>query len=73
VAEARRRFERACACANDLGLFAEEFAPARGEMLGNFPQGLTHLAHIAAALALEQAVAETAIRPDPAAAVPPPA
>jgi GH15 family glucan-1,4-alpha-glucosidase len=55
VAEARRRFERACACANDLGLFAEEFAPARGEMLGNFPQGLTHLAHISAALALQWA------------------
>lgn len=54
-AEARRRYERACACANDLGLFAEEFAPSRGEMLGNFPQGLTHLAHISAALALQWA------------------
>jgi GH15 family glucan-1,4-alpha-glucosidase len=54
-AEAREAFERACRCANDLGLFAEEFEPKRGEMLGNFPQGLTHLAHVAAALALEQA------------------
>ena len=53
-AEARQAFDRACRCANDLGLFAEEFEPKKGEMLGNFPQGLTHLAHVSAALALEQ-------------------
>jgi GH15 family glucan-1,4-alpha-glucosidase len=53
-AEARQAFNRACRCANDLGLFAEEFEPKRGEMLGNFPQGLTHLAHVSAALALQQ-------------------
>lgn len=50
--EARALFERAGACANDLGLFAEEFAPRTKQLLGNFPQGLTHLAHISAALAL---------------------
>ena len=55
LAAARTLFERACACANDLGLFAEEFRPADGEALGNFPQGLTHLSHVAAALALAQA------------------
>jgi GH15 family glucan-1,4-alpha-glucosidase len=49
---AQRIFKRACASANDLGLFAEEYAPKSGEMLGNFPQGLTHLSHIGAALAL---------------------
>jgi len=53
-AEARRTFNRACRCANDLGLFAEEFEPKSRQMLGNFPQGLTHLAHVSAALALEQ-------------------
>jgi GH15 family glucan-1,4-alpha-glucosidase len=52
--EAREAFDRACRCANDLGLFAEEFDPKKGEMLGNFPQGLTHLAHVSAALALEE-------------------
>jgi GH15 family glucan-1,4-alpha-glucosidase len=53
LAEARERFDRACRCANDMGLFSEQYASATGELLGNFPQGLTHLAHISAALALE--------------------
>jgi GH15 family glucan-1,4-alpha-glucosidase len=53
-AQAREAFDRACRCANDLGLFAEEFEPKQGMMLGNFPQGLTHLAHVSAALALEE-------------------
>jgi GH15 family glucan-1,4-alpha-glucosidase len=53
IAEARQWFDRACRCANDLGLFSEQYASASGELLGNFPQGLTHLAHISAALALE--------------------
>jgi GH15 family glucan-1,4-alpha-glucosidase len=50
--DAREVFGQANSTANDLGLFAEEFDPASGEMLGNFPQGLTHLSHIAAAVAL---------------------
>jgi GH15 family glucan-1,4-alpha-glucosidase len=50
--EARRAFDRALATGNDLGLFAEEFETGGGEMVGNFPQALTHLAHISAALAL---------------------
>jgi GH15 family glucan-1,4-alpha-glucosidase len=52
--EARQAFDRACRCANDLGLFAEEYDPRAREMLGNFPQGLTHLGHVSAALALEE-------------------
>jgi GH15 family glucan-1,4-alpha-glucosidase len=53
-ADARTLFERVCGCANDLGLFAEEYDSASGELRGNFPQGLTHLAHISAALALDE-------------------
>ena len=52
--EARNVFERANATGNDLGLFSEEFDPRSMEALGNFPQALTHLAHLAAAVALEQ-------------------
>ena len=50
--EARLWFDRAAATANDLGLFSEEYDVEGGRMLGNFPQALTHLAHIEAALAL---------------------
>ena len=53
--EAREAFEAGCATANDLGIFSEEYDPARGEMLGNLPQALTHLSHISAAVALSSA------------------
>jgi len=56
-AEARRIFDRTAALANDLGLFAEEYDPVRGEMLGNFPQGLSHYSFITAAVALDRAEA----------------
>jgi len=48
-------FDRALQTGNDLELFAEEFDPATGQMLGNFPQGLTHLSLVAAAVALQDA------------------
>jgi len=50
--DARTVFDRALATGNDLGLFAEEYDTRGEEMLGNFPQALTHLSHISAAVAL---------------------
>jgi GH15 family glucan-1,4-alpha-glucosidase len=52
VEEARAAFDRAIATANDLGLFSEEYDPEQGLMLGNFPQALSHLAHLEASIAL---------------------
>jgi len=52
--EAHVVFDRAVATGNGLGLFSEEYDPKAQEMLGNFPQALTHLSHIEAALALER-------------------
>ena len=52
-AEAEELFSRVTETANDLGLFAEEFDPKTGELLGNFPQALTHLGVINAVFNLE--------------------
>jgi GH15 family glucan-1,4-alpha-glucosidase len=55
VEEAREHFEWLNRHANDLGLFSEEWDPARGEALGNFPQAFTHIAQISTAHNLESA------------------
>ncbi|MFG2990422.1 glycoside hydrolase family 15 protein [Streptomyces sp. NPDC048257] len=52
VEQARYAFDKMLTYANHVGLFAEEIGPT-GEQLGNFPQAFTHLALIAAALALD--------------------
>ncbi len=49
---AREVFDRALGAASPLGLFSEQIDPDSGELLGNFPQTLTHLSHVAAAAAL---------------------
>jgi GH15 family glucan-1,4-alpha-glucosidase len=53
--QAHALFERILGRANDLGLFSEEFEPATGQLLGNFPQGFTHLGLIGAAVNLAKA------------------
>jgi GH15 family glucan-1,4-alpha-glucosidase len=42
--EALDIFERLLALRNDVGLLAEEFEPASGRQLGNFPQAYSHVA-----------------------------
>ena len=50
--EARERFESLLAIASPLGLFPEEFDPPTRTPLGNYPQALTHVALLRAAVAL---------------------
>jgi GH15 family glucan-1,4-alpha-glucosidase len=55
---AERVFRRAKEAAGPLGLFSEEYDTRARRPLGNYPQALTHLAHIGAALALSGTPAE---------------
>jgi GH15 family glucan-1,4-alpha-glucosidase len=50
--EARHVFRETAARGNDLGLLSEETDPASGELLGNMPQALSHLALLMAACEL---------------------
>ncbi|MGI9017011.1 MAG: glycoside hydrolase family 15 protein [Euzebya sp.] len=56
--QAEQTFQRLLDVANDVGLFAEQYDPDAGVMLGNFPQAFTHMSVITTAATLERCRAE---------------
>jgi GH15 family glucan-1,4-alpha-glucosidase len=52
--EAQELFERLLKLRNDVGLLAEEYDPRLGCMLGNFPQGFSHVALVNTAYNLSE-------------------
>ena len=52
--EACDLFERLLGLRNDVGLLAEEYDPALGRQLGNFPQAFSHIALINCAMNLSE-------------------
>ncbi len=50
--DARALFERLLDLRNDVGLLAEEYDPASGTLLGNFPQAFSHIGLVDTALTL---------------------
>lgn len=53
--EAQNLFDRLLTLSNDVGLLAEEYDPATGRLVGNFPQAFSHLSLVATACNLAHA------------------
>jgi GH15 family glucan-1,4-alpha-glucosidase len=55
IDDAERLFERLLALRNDLGLLAEEYDVGRRRLVGNFPQGFSHIGLVNTAYNLSRA------------------
>jgi GH15 family glucan-1,4-alpha-glucosidase len=64
--DAEALFERLLGLGNELGLFAEEYDPAAGGMLGNFPQAFSHVGMVDTALNLARREGPAKERAEPA-------
>jgi GH15 family glucan-1,4-alpha-glucosidase len=66
VKEATAMYERLLSLANDVGLLSEEYDPAAKRLVGNFPQGFSHVALVHTGLNLmkhEQEMAKATGQP----------
>lgn len=65
--EAKAIFERAISVRNDLGLLSEEYDTTEKRLVGNFPQGFSHISLINSACNLMASQpGQTALKPGPA-------
>jgi GH15 family glucan-1,4-alpha-glucosidase len=51
--EAMELFHHLQSLRNDLGLYAEEYSVSQKRLVGNFPQGFSHIGHAVSAMGLE--------------------
>lgn len=65
VDEACALFEQVTAHASGTGLMSEQLEPASGALIGNYPQALTHLALVRAAVAIARAEGQASGRARP--------
>jgi len=56
VSAAEQVFVKHAEASNQLGLLAEEIDPGNGALLGNFPQGFSHMGLITAAARIDAAM-----------------
>jgi GH15 family glucan-1,4-alpha-glucosidase len=68
IDEAEEMFERLLSLRNDLGLLAEQYDPAAGRQLGNFPQAFSHIGLVNSANNLIRARGPAEQRAEPATA-----
>src|SRR5688572_19330576 len=61
LADAVQIFDSMLKHASPAGLMPEEVDPVSGELLGNYPQGFTHIGLINAALSINEAYKEGGI------------